>query len=90
MPPYDPGTKTIDLAAFDFSCSAGARVFDLDSKHDSTVNQYFVSYSTSLNKEFISKAFDFYKGWGLDIELRNEDQEYLAKYPGDFPCAPDK
>jgi hypothetical protein len=47
-------------------------------------------YSTEINKEFINKAFTFYKGWGLDIELKEEELNSLAKYPESFKCVAGK
>jgi len=45
-----------------------------------------VNYSTNINKEFISKAFTFFKGWGINIELKEIEIDYLAKYPESFKC----
>jgi choloylglycine hydrolase len=86
QPPYDPITKVIDFKGLDFSCSGGAKVLDLDCNHEKVVNQYFVNYSNDINKEFIVKAFTFYKGWGLKIDLKDEELDYLAKYPDKFRC----
>jgi hypothetical protein len=69
-----------------FDCSDAAKVLDLDCNHEGAVNQYLVNYSTSINKEFISKAFTFFKGWGINIVLKDEEMEYLAKYPESFKC----
>lgn len=90
QPPYDPITKVIDFKGLDFSCSGGAKVLDLDCNHDKVVNQYFVNYSTDINKEFIVKAFTFYKGWGLNIELKDEELDYMAKFPDKFKCVENK
>jgi choloylglycine hydrolase len=86
QPPYDPTTKIIDFMALDFNCSNIAKVFDINSSHYNVVNQYFIPYSTDLNKEFISKAFTFYKAWGLNIELKEDELNALAKYPESFQC----
>jgi choloylglycine hydrolase len=87
QPPYDPATKVIDFKTFDFNCSVTAKVFDLNSNYNNEVNQYFIPYSTDVNKEFIAKAFTFYKGWGLDIDLKEDDLNALAKYPETFKCS---
>jgi choloylglycine hydrolase len=86
QPPYDPITKVIDFKGLDFNCSGVVKVFDINSNHDKDVNQYFIPYSTEINKEFIDKAFTFYKGWGLNIELKDDDLNSLAKYPESFRC----
>jgi hypothetical protein len=90
QPPYDPTTKVIDFKTFDFNCSAAAKVFDLNGNYDNQVNQYFIPYSTDINKEFIEKAFTFYKGWGLNIDLKEDDLNALAKYPETFKCTVNK
>jgi choloylglycine hydrolase len=90
QPPYDPITKVVDFKGTDFDCSDAAKVLDLDCHHEGAVNQYLVNYSTSINKEFISKAFTFFKGWGGYIVLKDEEMEYLAKYPETFKCVVNK
>lgn len=90
QPPYDPMTKVIDFKGLDFNCSVGSKVLDIDCNHDKLVNQYFVNYSTSINKEFIFKAFTFYKGWGLNIDMKEEQMDNLAKYPESFRCIGNK
>jgi choloylglycine hydrolase len=86
QPPYDPATKIIDFKGMDFNCSGFAKVFDINSNYDKEVNQYFIPYSTEINKEFIVKAFTFYKGWGLNIELKEAEMDSLSKYPESFRC----
>jgi hypothetical protein len=88
--PYDPITKIIDFEGLDFNCSITAKVLNLDCNHEGVVNQYFVNYSTGINKEFIAKAFTFFKGWGLNIVLKDEELDYLAKYPETFKCIVNK
>ena len=90
QPPYDPATKIVDLKEMDFNCAGGAKVFDLNDERDKNVDAYFMSCTTDINKEFITKAFDFYKGWGLNIELKPEEIDYLAKYPESFRCVTGK
>jgi Linear amide C-N hydrolases, choloylglycine hydrolase family len=90
QPPYDPITKVIDFKGMDFNCFGVVKVFDINSNHDNDVNQYFIPYSTEVNKEFINMAFTFYKGWGLPIELKEDDLNSLAKYPESFRCIGDK
>ncbi len=85
QPPYDPATKIIDFKALNFDCSE-IIVLDINCDHEKVVNQYFIPYSTDINKEFIDKAFTFYKGWGLNIELKAAELDSLAKYPETFKC----
>ena len=86
QPPYDPVTKVIDLKELSYECSGTVKVLDINGDQYNRVNQYFVPYSTDINREFIVKVFTFYKGWGLDIELKEDEMEYLAKYPESLKC----
>jgi hypothetical protein len=88
--PGEALTKVVDFKGIDFNCSATAKVLDLDCNHEGLVNQYFMSYSTVVNKEYISKAFTFFKNWGIPIDLKEEELEYLAKYPESFKCIASK
>jgi|WetSurMetagenome_2_1015567.scaffolds.fasta_scaffold112970_2 hypothetical protein len=90
QPPYDPVKKIIDFKSFNFDCSGIQKVLDINCDHDNAVNQYFVSYSTGINREFIDKAFTFYKGWGLNIELKPGEMDSLARYPETFKCIENK
>lgn len=89
QPTYDPVTKVIDFRGFDFSCNGAAKVFDLNRDRFKEVNKYYVPYSTDINKEFISRAFTFDKEWGLNIDLKEDDLNSLAKYPETFKCSGD-
>jgi hypothetical protein len=86
QPPYDPITKVVDFKGLEFACSDAAKVLDLDCNHEGSVNQYLVNYSTSINKQFISKVFTFFKGLGINIELKETEINYLAEYPESFKC----
>lgn len=85
-PPGAALTKIVDFKGLDFSCSGATKVLDLDCNHEGLVNQYLTTYSTAINKEYISKAFTFFKNWGIPIELTEGQLEYLAKYPETFRC----
>jgi hypothetical protein len=89
-PPYDPIMKVVDFKGWDFNCFDVAKVLDLDCNHEGVINQFFVNYTTGINKEFIDKAFTFFKGWGINIVLGTEEMEYLAKYPDSFKCVVQK
>ncbi len=78
--------KGVDFKGFDFDCRNAAKVLDLDCTHEGEVNQYFSDYSVSINKEYIAKAFSFFKAWGINIQLKEEEIDYLAKYPESFRC----
>ena len=78
--------KVVDIKEFNFDCAQTSRVLDLEYDTEGLVNQYFIEYTTDINKEFISKAFTFFKNWGTDITIKDEEMNYLAKYPESFRC----
>ncbi|HTY38777.1 MAG TPA: linear amide C-N hydrolase [Bacteroidota bacterium] len=85
-PPGEAFVKTVDFAQFGFSCGTTTKVLDLDYDREGTVNQDFTDYSYGTNREFISKAFAFFKAWGIGIQLKEEQIDYLARYPESSKC----
>lgn len=80
-------TKIIDFKEFSFDCRRPCRVLDLETEKEGLVNQYFEDYTTEVNKKFIVKAFTFYKGWWeTENGLKEEEMDYLARYPDSFSC----
>jgi len=84
--PGEAEIKMFDFKGLDFSCSNSGKVLDLNCNYNGLVNQYFVDYSTSINKQIIAKTFTFFKDWGINITLKNEEIDYLAKFPESFKC----
>lgn len=85
----EPGvskTKVVDAKEFNFDCSKAGKILDIEYDREGLVNQNFSDYSTDINQEFISKAFSFFKNWGIPITLEDEEIDYLAKYPASFRC----
>jgi len=82
----DAVLKSIDFKNFDFDCHKNPRALDLNYNAGGPSESYFVNYSTAVNREFIDKAFSFFKGWGIPITLNEEELSSLAKYPESFEC----
>ncbi|MGD1006302.1 MAG: linear amide C-N hydrolase [Ignavibacteriaceae bacterium] len=85
-----PGTakvKSVDIRGFDFSCSNTSKVIDLDIDKEGSVNEFFTDYSTAINKEFIVKAFSFFRKMGVLVKISDDDLDKLSKYPETFKCA---
>ena len=78
--------KLVDIQDFNFDCTQVTKVLDIEYDGEGKVNQNFVPYTTDINKEYISRAFTFFKKWGIGINLKQEDIDYLAKYPEGFNC----
>jgi penicillin V acylase-like amidase (Ntn superfamily) len=79
-------TKMVDFNQIDFSNTSPCLVMDLELDKDGLVNSYFQNYTTSINKEYISKAFDYFWRLGIPIHISDEELNYLAKYPESFKC----
>ena len=78
--------KYVDFKNFDFSCNITPKVLDLNFDKAGNMSPYFIEYSSVINRDFISKAFTFFKGWGINVDLKDESLDYLAKYPESFIC----
>lgn len=89
-PPGVAKIKIVDLKEFSFDCNDAVKVLDVDNSNESQLNEHFINYTKELNKEYIMKAFVFYKSWGGSIELNEEEMSYLADYPESFKCLNNK
>ena len=85
--PGEAVVKEVDLREFSFDCRNAAKVLDLNSDHEGAVNRFFDDYSASINKEFIIKAFAFFKDWGIPVQLDDKAMDDLSRYPEAFRCA---
>ncbi|MCF8316924.1 MAG: linear amide C-N hydrolase [Ignavibacteriales bacterium] len=85
-PPGVAKIKIVDLKEFSFDCNDAVKVIDIDNSNEAQVNAYFIDYTKEINKEYITKAFTFYKNWGASVELNEDEMNYLADYPESFKC----
>jgi hypothetical protein len=85
--PGEAEIKVVDFKKINFSCTNSIKILDLNSDYKGLVNPYFKDYSTSINREIIAKTFAFFKGWGINISLKEEEIDSLAKFPESFSCA---
>lgn len=82
--------KIADLKIIDFTCSSPCLIMDLELDQVGLVNSYFQEYTTNVNKEYISRAFDYFWRMGIPIQISDEELNYLAKYPESFKCINNK
>lgn len=78
--------KYVDFKDFDFSCTKTPKALDLNFDKAGNMSQHFINYSSNINKDFISKVFIFFKGWGININITEEEIDFLSKYPESFRC----
>jgi hypothetical protein len=81
--------KYVDFKDFDFSCTKTPKSLDLNFDKAGNMSPHFIDYSSILNKDFISKAFTFFKSWGININITEEEIDFLSKYPESFKCMTD-
>src|ERR1043165_2020340 len=82
-----PEIKMFDAKAFDYSCSASVKIFDMNTKEGGDVTAKFTDYTRQANRDLIERSFngtDFLKG------LPAEARDAVAAYPESFSCALDK
>ena len=84
-----PGMADIKFISFkdlDFSCNKTPKALDLNVDKSGNMRPHFVEYSSNINRDFISKAFTFFKGWGTNINITEGEIDFLSKYPESFKC----
>lgn len=87
-----PGVADIKYISFkdlDFSCNKTSKALDLDFNKSGDMGPYLAEYTSKMNRDFISKAFTFYKGWGIRISITEEEIDKLSKYPESSICMTD-
>lgn len=78
-----PDIKSIDTTAFDYSCSAPVKMFDINANMTGEVSHRFRTYSRVANRDLIERAFSgtpFLQGVPAAIK------DHYAAYPEKFPC----
>ena len=83
-------TKIVDLKEINFTCLSPCLVMELELDQEGLVNSYFQKYTTNINKDYISKAFDYFWRLGIPIQISDEELNFLAKYPESFKCIDSK
>jgi penicillin V acylase-like amidase (Ntn superfamily) len=54
----NPGIKSFNVNAFDYSCSSNALSFNMNEKASGNINKLFTAYSNNANYKILKKAFD--------------------------------
>jgi choloylglycine hydrolase len=78
--------KSISLRELDFDCRKTPKVINLETHQEGSLNPFLVNYTPEINLASISKAFEFFKKWGLPIEISRENMVALSEYPNSFKC----
>jgi penicillin V acylase-like amidase (Ntn superfamily) len=78
-----PQIKIIDTKAFDYSCAAAVKIFDVNSEAGGDVTAKFADYTRRANRDLIERTFgatDFLK------DVPAEAKDLAAAYPESFTC----
>lgn len=79
-----PTIKSIDMKAFDYSCSTAVKIYDINSKDSGDVTAKFTNYTREANRELIERSFggtDFLKN------IPKTYKDFAASYPESFACS---
>ena len=78
--------RIVELERFDFSCAAPSRVFDIEAPAQGDITRRFENYTTELNRGTVKRTFARYHENNFMMEVTDEMQEYLARFPEMFEC----
>ena len=75
--------KTISFSAFDFSCSAKAKVWDMNQKASGSVNSLFQNFNIDINKRIVETAA---KESESRVSISQKNIEALWQYASGIKC----
>lgn len=75
--------KTISFSAFDFNCSATAKVWDMNQKASGTVNNLFQNFNTDINKRIVQTSA---KESEDKVSISQKNIEALWQYASEIKC----
>jgi len=78
-----PAIKTVDVAAFDYSCGSPVKMFDINSKISGDVSRKFSDYTRAANRDLLERSFT---GTPFLKEMPGLVRDILASYPESFTC----
>ena len=75
--------KTISFSAFDFNCSATAKVWDMNQKASGSVNNLFQNFNNDINKRIVETAA---KESESHVSISQKNVEALWQYASGIKC----
>jgi choloylglycine hydrolase len=75
--------KTISFSAFDFNCSATAKVWDMNQKGSGSVNTLFQNFNNDINKRIVETAA---KESESNVSITPKNIEALWQYASKIKC----
>jgi choloylglycine hydrolase len=75
--------KTISFSAFDFKCSATAKVWDMNQTANGAINNLFENFSPAINKRIVETAT---KESESNVSISQMNREKLWQYASGIKC----
>jgi penicillin V acylase-like amidase (Ntn superfamily) len=78
-----PKIKVVDMRAFDYSCGATVKMFDMNAPEDGDVTTKFTDYTRKANRDLIERAFN---GTSFLKDVPAMARAFVSSYPEQFKC----
>jgi choloylglycine hydrolase len=75
--------KTVNFSAFDFNCSANAKVWDMNQAANGPINNLFQNFNNDINKRIVETAA---KESESNVSISQENRERLWQYALKIKC----
>ena len=79
-----PQIKWVDMKAFDYSCGATVKMFDMNVPESGDVPTKFIDYTRKANRDLIERSFN---GTSFLKDVPAMARALMASYPEDFKCS---
>ena len=75
--------KTVSFSAFDFNCTAVAKVWDMNQTANGAINNLFQNFNNDINKRIVETAA---KESENDVSISQKNRERLWQYASGIKC----
>ena len=75
--------KTVSFSAFDFNCTATAKVWDMNQTASGIINPLFENFNTAINKRIVETAA---KESESQVSISQKNRETLWQYASKIKC----
>ena len=75
--------KTVSFSAFDFNCTAAAKVWDMNQTASGIINPLFENFTTTINKRIVETAA---KESESQVSISQKNRETLWQYASKIKC----
>ena len=75
--------KTVNFSAFDFNCTAAAKVWDINQTANGAINNLFQDFNNDINKRIVETAT---KESESNVSINQKNRERLWQYASKIKC----